>query len=352
MMNNCCLSCGKTLLAPFNYNPVNFNFRVHDNSKVGSLLNQKKLYLVLDLDHTLLNSTRLDKLDLDEEYLKTRTTQNSPNNDLFILDKLGVMTKLRPFVHKFLQEANKMFEMYIYTMGDRAYALEMAKLLDPENQYFQTRIISRDDCPNQDRKGLNVLQVPEKLGLVLDDTEAIWQSNKDNLIVMDRYFYFSSGFRELGYKNCKSLAQLKRDEDEFDGALATILRVLTRIHHDFFYINPQYVSVRDARQVLKTNKRQVLRDCKIVFSAVFPRNFVAANHRLWKIAEELGATCSTELDSSVTHVVSTDGGTEKSLWAVRGSKFLVNPKWIEAALFLWRRQLEDKFPVAKCPKRV
>lgn len=34
-----------------------------------NLLRQKKLYLVLDLDHTLLNSTRLMHITLEEEYL-------------------------------------------------------------------------------------------------------------------------------------------------------------------------------------------------------------------------------------------------------------------------------------------
>ncbi|KNA24994.1 hypothetical protein SOVF_010340 [Spinacia oleracea] len=237
-----------------------------------------------------------------------------------------------------------MFEMCIYTMGDRAYALEMAKLLDPENNYFKSRIISRDDCPNQAQKGLDVLQLPESVVLVLDDTKAVWERNKDNLILMDRYIYFSSSCREFGFKNCKSLAQLKRDEDEFDGALATTLRVIKRIHHDFFNINPQY---GDVRQVLKTVKKQVLRDCRIVFSAVFHRNYVAADHRLWKMAQELGATCSTTFDSSVTHVVSLDCSTEKSVCAVRDGKFLVHPRWIEAAFYLWRRQLEDKFPVVK-----
>uniref|UniRef100_A0A2P2JTW4 RNA polymerase II C-terminal domain phosphatase-like 4 n=1 Tax=Rhizophora mucronata TaxID=61149 RepID=A0A2P2JTW4_RHIMU len=37
-----------------------------------NLLCQKRLYLVLDLDHTLLNSTQLMHLTSEEEYLKGR----------------------------------------------------------------------------------------------------------------------------------------------------------------------------------------------------------------------------------------------------------------------------------------
>ena len=63
------------------------------------------------------------------------------------------------------------------------------------------------------------------------------------------------------------------------------------------------------------------------------------------MAEQLGATCSREVDPSVTHVVSMDKGTEKSRWAVRENKFLVHPGWIEAANYLWRKQAEENFPV-------
>lgn len=97
--------------------------------------------------------------------------------------------------------------------------------------------------------------------------------------------------------------------------------------------------------MLKTLRKEILKGCKIVFSRVFPSKFQAENHQLWKMAEQLGATCSTELDLSVTHVVSTDAGTEKSRWAVKEKKFLVHPQWIEASNYMWLKQAEDKFPV-------
>ena len=63
------------------------------------------------------------------------------------------------------------------------------------------------------------------------------------------------------------------------------------------------------------------------------------------MAENLGATCAMELDSSVTHVVSTDGATEKSRWAVKQNKFLVHPRWLEAANYMSQKQPEENFPV-------
>ena len=74
-----------------------------------------------------------------------------------------MLTKLRPFVRKFLEEASNMFEMYIYTMGDKAYAIEIAKLLDPGNVYFGSKVISNSDwddghcCPRSVRQDVDAV---------------------------------------------------------------------------------------------------------------------------------------------------------------------------------------------------
>ncbi|XP_052199388.1 RNA polymerase II C-terminal domain phosphatase-like 4 [Diospyros lotus] len=317
------------------------------NRDLKNLFRQKKLYLVLDLDHTLLNSTRLVDVTPEEEYLlgQTDSLEDVSKGSLFRLDYMHMFTKLRPYVRTFLKEVCDMFEMYIYTMGERSYALEMAKLLDPEKVYFSSRVIAQDDSTQRHQKGLDVVLGQESAVLILDDTEPVWGKHKENLILMERYHFFASSCRQFGF-NCKSLSQLKSDESETDGALASILKVLKQIHRIFFDSEPGIdLADRDVREVLKTVRKEVLKGCKIVFSRVFPTKFQAENHHLWKMAEQLGAICVTETDPSVTHVVSADTGTEKSRWAVREKKFLVHPGWIEAANYFWEKQPEEKFPV-------
>ncbi|XP_074318457.1 RNA polymerase II C-terminal domain phosphatase-like 4 [Silene latifolia] len=355
ILNDSCLNCGKKVqnhqLHAMPYSKFHKNTKVHLNKSFNVetktiIKSPNKMCLVLDLDHTLLNSTPLDSLSLEENYLKNirQTSQGvALKNGLYRLEHMGIMTKLRPCLRKFLDEASKMYEMYIYTMGDRPYALEMAKLLDPDNKYFNSRIISRDDCQLKHQKSLNAIQKPENTVLILDDTPSVWPNNKDNLIVMDRYMYFSLSYHKFGH-NCKSLAELKRDEDESDGALSSVLQVLKRIHHDYYVDNAKTKEI-NAIHLLKEARRRVLRGCKLVFSGVVSKNCEASNHRWWKMAEELGATCVSEVESSVTHVVSVDGGTEKSRRGVEQGKFVVHPRWLEAAYYLWRRQLEHYFPV-------
>jgi TFIIF-interacting CTD phosphatase-like protein len=52
---------------------------------------------------------------------------------------------IRPNTQKFLKKLNQKYELHIYTMGTRPYALEVAKILDPDDKYFKGRILSRDD---------------------------------------------------------------------------------------------------------------------------------------------------------------------------------------------------------------
>uniref|UniRef100_A0A7N1A489 RNA polymerase II C-terminal domain phosphatase-like n=1 Tax=Kalanchoe fedtschenkoi TaxID=63787 RepID=A0A7N1A489_KALFE len=313
---------------------------------VKNLLRHRKLYMILDLDHTLLNSTGITDVAPDEEYL--RNPPNYMEGSLFVVPKMPIMTKLRPFVRDFLKQASSMFEMYIYTMGDSHYAAAMASLLDPKKEYFDARVISRDESTQKHQKGLDLVLGQESAVVILDDTETVWSRHMDNLILIERYNFFASSCRQHKIP-CKSLAELRTDESESDGILATVLQVLKRIHCAFFKDLGDDPADRDVRQVLRSERSEILKGCKIVFSRVFSLYVQAETHILWRIAEGLGATCCTEVDPSVTHVVAADAGTEKARWAVKENKFLVNQQWIEAANFLWKRQPEDNFPV-KPPK--
>ena len=113
------------------------------------LLSKKKLLLVLDLDHTLLSSTRM--ADLPEDVLPQleQLLEQQGSGDEQLLYKLPHMlmwTKLRPGIRQFLMETHKLFELHIYTHGDQDYAAEMAKLLDPSKTFFGGRVISGVSC--------------------------------------------------------------------------------------------------------------------------------------------------------------------------------------------------------------
>ncbi|XP_042486899.1 RNA polymerase II C-terminal domain phosphatase-like 4 isoform X3 [Macadamia integrifolia] len=168
-----------------------------------------------------------------------------------------MLTKLRPFIHTFLKEASSMFEMYVYTMGERSYALEMVKLLDPRRVYFSSRVISKADCTQRHQKGLDMVLGAESAVVILDDTEdkmdlQVWSKHRENLILMERYHFFSSSCRQFRIF-AESLSELNRDECKSEGALASVLKVLKGIHEKFFDQQElgANLSGRDVRQVIK-----------------------------------------------------------------------------------------------------
>ncbi|KAH9654517.1 RNA polymerase II C-terminal domain phosphatase-like 4 [Citrus sinensis] len=76
----------------------------------------------------------------------------------------------------------------------------------------------------------------------------------------------------------------------------------------------------ESLQGTENGQREVLKGCKLVFSHAFPSKFPAHIHYLWKVVEQLGATCSIELDPSVTHVVSNKCSNEKVSLGSKGGQ--------------------------------
>ncbi|KAI8465466.1 MAG: hypothetical protein J3K34DRAFT_487621 [Monoraphidium minutum] len=248
---------------------------------IPALLASRRLVLVLDLDHTLLNSVReadvsaAERPMLAEVLARQRAAANAAaaadarrrqegegqpdaaegegggggggegdpaeagggvgSQDvlppslghwhpplLFHLSHCRLWTKLRPGVREFLSEASSMYELHIYTMGDKAYAREIAGLLDPGGRLFAGRVVSASDSTKTHEKGLDVLLASEAHVLVLDDTEHV-----------ERYHFFGGSVRSW-QPTANGLLEDRSDEDPASGMLATCLRVLRGVHEEFF----------------------------------------------------------------------------------------------------------------------
>ncbi|XP_002965594.2 RNA polymerase II C-terminal domain phosphatase-like 4 [Selaginella moellendorffii] len=334
--------------------------------ELRQVLGKRKLFLVLDLDHTLLNSARWMEVFPDETAYLEHTYMNVPEDKIPALSNgapavagviqpgggglhrihgMQLWTKLRPFAHKFLEEASKLFEMYVYTMGERMYAVTMAHLLDPTGKFFKGRVISQRDSTCRQTKDLDIVLGADSAVLILDDTEAVWPKHRANLIVMERYHFFQSSCRQFGLEN-PSLTKAERDESKDEGALANVLKVLQRIHSDFFMESDDSRYTCDVRDITSVVRSEILSGCKLVFSRIFPTDCLEPELTpLWRLCVDLGAECVLAHDDSVTHVVALDRFTDKAKWAKEHRKFLVHPAWVEAAHSLWRRPNELEFPV-------
>ncbi|GAB4818767.1 hypothetical protein N2152v2_005813 [Parachlorella kessleri] len=304
----------------------------------------RKLLLMLDLDHTLLNSSRFGEVDEQGEAVLQALIERQPRDapHIFYLPHMRMWTKLRPGVRQFLNRAHDLFELHIYTMGDREYAAEMARLLDPGGRLFHGRVISSGDTTQRSVKDLDIVLGNENVVLILDDTEGVWPRHRDNLVQIERYTYFPADARRFGL-GCQSLLERRMDEDGERGALAVSLRIMAQVHERYFAEDPEGHS--DVRRHLSAIRSAVLRGAHVLFSRIIPLDCPRPQaHPLWRLAEDLGAQCSTELCQSVTHVVATDH-TDKTRWAKKLGKRVVNPNWLWCSAFTWEHADEARFPV-------
>ncbi|XP_047958266.1 RNA polymerase II C-terminal domain phosphatase-like 3 [Salvia hispanica] len=325
--------------------------RLEEQNKMFSA---RKLCLVLDLDHTLLNSAKFVEVDpLHDEMLRKKEEQDREKSQrhLFRFPYMGMWTKLRPGIWNFLEKASKLYELHLYTMGNKYYATEMAKLLDPKGELFSGRVISRGDdgepFDSDDRvpksKDLEGVLGMESSVVIIDDSVRVWPHNKPNLIVVERYIYFPCSRRQFGLPG-PSLLEIDHDERPEDGTLASSLAVIEKIHQIFF--GHDSLDEADVRQILASEQRKILAGCRIVFSRVFPVGEAHPQmHPLWKSAEQFGAECTTHLDEQVTHVVANSLGTDKVNWALSRGIFVVHPGWVEASTLLYRRANEHDFAI-------
>jgi RNA polymerase II subunit A C-terminal domain phosphatase len=168
-----------------------------DEEAKRRLLDSKKLSLVVDLDQTIIHAT------VDPTVAEWQRDPSNPNYDAvkdvrafqLVDDGPGARgcwyyIKLRPGLEEFLQKISECYELHIYTMGTRAYAENIAKIIDPERRFFGERVLSRDESGSMTAKNLKRLfPVDTKMVVIIDDRGDVWQWSP-NLVKVKPYDFF------------------------------------------------------------------------------------------------------------------------------------------------------------------
>ena len=163
------------------------------------LLKDRKLSLVVDLDQTIIHACieptvgewQADPTNPNHEAVKDVCKFQLDDGPRGLASGCWYYIKMRPGLAEFLQKISEMFEMHIYTMGTRAYALNIAKIVDPTQKLFGNRIISRDENGSMTAKTLQRLfPVSTSMVVVIDDRADVWPQNRPNLIKVTPYDFF------------------------------------------------------------------------------------------------------------------------------------------------------------------
>lgn len=154
------------------------------------LIDERKLVLLVDLDQTLIHTTHETGIDDPKSgvhLFHLWPPSEVPNQPVY-------RTKFRPHIEEFFESMSKLFEFHICTFGARNYAHKIASLLDPEQKYFASRILSRDECFDPHSKTGNMKELfpcGDSMVCIIDDREDVWNFAA-NLVLVKPYTYFQS----------------------------------------------------------------------------------------------------------------------------------------------------------------
>ncbi|KAL3997783.1 FCP1-like phosphatase phosphatase domain protein [Acanthocheilonema viteae] len=311
------------------------------------LLKAQKLVLLVDLDQTLIHTTNHTfKVDKDTDVLHYK------------LKGTNFYTKIRPYAREFLRRMAELYEMHIISYGERQYAHRIAEFLDPDKIYFGHRILSRDElfCAMYKTRNMQALfPCGDHMIVMIDDRPDVWQYS-DALIQVKPYRFF----KEIGDVNaprCEkgesihSSSYAEQDmESEDDESLEYVAVVLTKIHRAFYELfdDAKVNRFPDLKGIISYFRKQVLRDCSVVFSGIVPVGVDIKKTEAYRLCVQFGAVVTDNVSNSTTHVIAARWGTTKVHEAQKLPNIsIVNPKWLFACVERWEKADEKEFELLK-----
>jgi len=137
-------------------------------------LKNKKLYLILDLDETLVFSSRM------------KPGVAPVGHQIFVRDQPFDMV-LRPGLPHFLQMIRKDFVVFMYTMGDDVYTRAVLDVIDPQRQLFAGGVCSWRDPHSREHKFISRVACDKSMAVVVDDSIDVWREALPNLCLTRRF---------------------------------------------------------------------------------------------------------------------------------------------------------------------
>ncbi|CAO3608943.1 unnamed protein product [Cunninghamella echinulata] len=329
------------------------------------LLQERKLILVVDLDQTIIHVTYGTKDNTKD--IATLSTEDIRQFELSESDYIYYL-KLRPGLQEMLKKLSELYELYVYTMGTRQYAQAILNEIDPNDHFFQGRIMTREenkqkslsDHGNEFKKRLDRLFSHEKpMVAIIDDRFDVWDFSS-HLIHIKPYFFFK-GTGDINNIVNNNKEDINMDNNvnrniqfcqENDSELFEKLDVLTKIHNDFYQdfdkkmernefslatSNPFEV-IPNVVDFINPFRSRIFNGLHISFSKQDPKLSY-----YWRIAELFGATCHTSLSEKVTHLVTGKPKIDMIDEAVRYYPRIniINPYWLYDSITLQTIQDEN-----------
>ncbi|KAJ1689722.1 hypothetical protein LUZ63_013877 [Rhynchospora breviuscula] len=143
---------------------------------------KKRNTLVLDLDETLVRSTR-GGCNVANSFIMYNFRIMHDNIPIYVME--------RPHLRCFLEKVAGLFEIVIFTAGTRIYASKVLDKLDPEGKFFSRRFY-RDSCKRFMEGGyvkdLTILGVDLAKVAIIDNTPKVYRLQRENGIPIKSWY--------------------------------------------------------------------------------------------------------------------------------------------------------------------
>ncbi len=280
---------------------------------------EPRLHLVLDLDETLVSTKKPERA---PHSPNARTL--APTHRVYVRDTPYDVAK-RPHLDEFLEKAAKMANLYLYTMGDEAYANAVLAYIDPGRALFHGNVFAWSTSESRTAKSLERVGCSREATLIVDDTPDVWQNEVANLCLVGRY-----------------------QGEATDRGLMQLMALLQRTHYE--YVERLGRGKTDVREVVATLRGGVFRDCTLCLTGLVSESEAA----LLQLVESLGGQLTKDVDKA-THVIAKRKKGWKSSDKIRmaaakmeagaASVFVVWDGWLLASISEWARQPEGHHAV-------
>lgn len=134
----------------------------------------KKLYLVIDLDETLVYSSRLKP-------------GSAPRGLLINVNGNQYDVVLRPGLAHFLSVMRERYIMFLYTMGDAEYTRAVLAIIDPDGESFKGGVCAWRSSESRTNKSLARVGCERRMALIVDDCIDVWRDDLPNLCLTRRF---------------------------------------------------------------------------------------------------------------------------------------------------------------------
>jgi FCP1-like phosphatase family protein len=239
-----------------------------EKNKVEDYLKNKKLFLLLDLDNTILHSldNRINILTEEFNQLKQKYNKNifiiSLNNSITNKNN-NIIIKFRNHIESFFNIISPKYEIFTYTHGTKEYA---SKIIEYINKNFKNsglsteKLISRKynkDNSIEDKTIKNVFPTTENMVVILDDKINAWKENSNNLINLKPYFFF--------YEEFNHVIKGKFNNVDYDHILYVIICFLNYIHGEFYDFYNRKKFKKSVKIIIKEKLQSVFNNLNFIY---------------------------------------------------------------------------------------